>query len=225
MTLKDDNDLVTGPGAPAMMPRRRFWLLPLGLGLALVAPGARAQVDPSRAGEFIRKTGEELVAAINAQAPIGERREQVAAVLRRAVDLDGVGRFILGRWWRIATSDEQQQYQRLFEEMLIRNLSSRFGEYQGVRFTLGRVQARAEDDVLVSTIVERPNSAPFGLDWRVGEVNGQPRVVDVIAEGTSLRLTQRSEYSSVITRNSGKVAPLLDAMRGQIATLAAAEGR
>jgi phospholipid transport system substrate-binding protein len=58
----------------------------------------------------------------------------------------------------------------------------------------------------------------------VAEINGQPKVVDVIAEGTSLRLTTRSEYSAVIQRNSGKVASLLDAMRGQIAQLASREG-
>ena len=37
---------------------------------------------------------------------------------------------------------------KLFEETLIRNLSARFGEYQGVRFSLGRAQQRAEEDVL-----------------------------------------------------------------------------
>lgn len=192
--------------------------------LAFAARPALAQMDPGRAGDFIRVTGADLVAAINTQAPVAQRRDQVAAILRRAVDLEGVGRFILGRWWRVATPEEQQQYSRLFEETLIRNLSARFGEYQGVRFTLGRTQARAEDDVLVGTLIERPGTAAFGLDWRVGDVGGQPKIVDVIAEGTSLRLTQRSEYSSVITRNGGKVASLLDAMRGQIQALAAREG-
>jgi phospholipid transport system substrate-binding protein len=50
-------------------------------------------------------------------------------------------------------------------------------------------------------------------------------VVDVIAEGTSLRLTQRSEYSAVISRNGGQISALLAAMRQQIAALAAREGR
>jgi len=122
-----------------------------------------------------------------------------------------------------ATPQEQQEYIKLFEETLIRNLSARFGEYQGVRFSLGRSQQRTEDDVLVNTIIERPNTAPFSLDWRVSEVGGHPRIVDVIAEGTSLRLTQRSEYSSVIQRNNGSIAALLQAMRGQIAQLAARE--
>jgi len=192
-----------------------MWALPL-----------RAQaVDTARATAFIQTTGQELVAAINGRGAVAQRRDQVAAVLRRAVDVDGVGRFILGRYWRQATPEEQQQYMRLFEETLIRNLSARFGEYQGVRFSLGRSQQRTEDDTLVNTIVERPNSAAFSLDWRVGEVGGQPRVVDVIAEGTSLRLTTRSEYSAVIGRNGGRVSALLDAMRNQVAQLAAREGR
>jgi phospholipid transport system substrate-binding protein len=210
------------------MPPRRLLLGTAALALAAAAGGHRARAqgaDPARAAQFIQATGQELVGALNSNAPIAQRRQQVAAILRRAVDIEGVGRFILGRWWRQATPAEQQEYMRLFEETLIRNLSARFGEYQGVRFSLGRSQQRAEEDVLVNTIIERPNIAPFSLDWRVGNVNGQPKVVDVIAEGTSLRLTQRSEYSAVIQRNNGQVSALLAAMRNQIQQLAAREGR
>ncbi|RYJ03727.1 MAG: ABC transporter substrate-binding protein [Acetobacteraceae bacterium] len=185
---------------------------------------AAAQTDIGRASAFIQTTGQQLVAAINDQAhDLAARRQKVSAVLRQAVDIEGVGRFIIGRWWRTASPQEQQEYLKLFEETLIRNLSARFGEYQGVRFSLGRTQQRTEDDVLVNTVIERPNSAAFSLDWRVGDINGQPKVVDVIAEGTSLRLTQRSEYSSVIQRNNGQIAALLQAMRGQIQQLAARE--
>lgn len=206
---------------------RRTALLAAGPLLAAIAVPARAQVtDIGRASAFIQQTGNDLVAAINDnRASLAQRRERVAAVLRRAVDIQGVGRFILGRWWRQATPQEQAQYMRLFEETLIRNLSSRFGEYQGVRFSLGRTQQRTEDDVLVNTIVERPNSAPFALDWRVGDVGGQPKIVDVIAEGVSLRLTQRSEYSSVVTRNNGQIQALLTEMQRQIQQLSAREAQ
>ncbi len=200
----------------------------LGAALALSAAGlagpALAQADIGRASNFIQTTGQELVAAVNDQTrDVAARRQRVAAILRRAVDVEGVGRFILGRWWRQASPQEQQEYMKLFEETLIRNLSARFGEYQGVRFSLGRTQQRTEEDVLVNTVIERPNTAPFSLDWRVAEIGGQPKIVDVIAEGTSLRLTQRSEYSSVIQRNNGSVAALLQAMRGQIQQLAQRE--
>lgn len=205
------------------MQRRALLLASLAAPLPF-AGGVRAQmVDTARATSFIQATGAELVGAINAAGSVEARRGRVAAVLRRAVDVEGVGRFILGRFYRTATPEEQQTYMRLFEETLIRNLSARFGEYQGVRFSLGRAQQRTEDDTLVNTVVERPNTPAFSLDWRVAEVGGQPRVVDVIAEGTSLRLTTRSEYSAVITRNGGRVSALLDAMRNQVAQLAARE--
>ena len=189
--------------------RRNLLLGATGLGLSAAIRPAAAEIDTGRA------TG----------ASVAQRRERVAAVLRRAIDIEGTGRFILGRYWRQASEAEQRQYLQLFDEIIIRNLSARFGEYQGVRFTVGRTQQRSEEDVLVTTQVDRPNSASFALDWRVAEVGGQPKVVDVIAEGTSLRLTTRSEYSSVIQRNGGQVGALLVAMRQQIDQLASRETR
>lgn len=194
---------------------RRAALL-AGLGLSLPRPAA-AQMDAARAVTFIQTAGEAIVAAINnLSVTPTQRQERVASLLRQTLDIEGIGRFILGRWWRVATPAEQQEYLRLFEETVVRNLASRFGSYQGVRFSLGRSQQRTEDDVLVTTVVERPGTEAFNLDWRVADVNGQPRVVDMVAEGTSLRLTQRSEYSAVIQRGGNQVSALLTAMRGQL---------
>jgi phospholipid transport system substrate-binding protein len=209
------------------MKRRLLIASPAALAAILASPRqGRAEIDPARATAFVRDAGNDLVAAINDQRlDVAARRDKVAAVLRRAVDIEGTGRFILGRYVRQASPAELAEYNRLFDDIIVRNLSARFGEYRGVRFSLGRSQQRTEEDVLVNTIIERPNQPAFSLDWRVAEVGGQPRVVDVIAEGTSLRLTTRSEYSAVIQRNGGRVASLLEAMRNQIAQLAARETR
>ncbi len=200
--------------------------LPAAVGLSVLARPARAAVDLARATAFIEAAGNELVAAINdPRLDLPARRERVAAVLRRTIDIEGTGRFILGRHVRQASPAELAEYNRLFDDIIVRNLSARFGEFRGVRFSLGRSQQRTEEDALVTTIIERPNTAPFALDWRVAEIGGQPKVVDVIAEGTSLRLTTRSEYAAVIQRGGGRVAVLLEAMRNQIAQLAARESR
>jgi len=188
-------------------------------------PALAQQMDITRATTFVDKAGQDLVHAINdPRLTLTQRRDRVASILRTAIDIEGTGRFILGRYVRQASPAELQDYLKLFDEIIIRNLSARFGEYRGVKFSLGRSQQRTEEDALVSTLVERPNTPAFTLDWRVAEINGQPKVVDVIAEGTSLRLTTRSEYAAVIQRNGGRVASLLDAMRGQIAQLASREG-
>jgi phospholipid transport system substrate-binding protein len=202
---------------------RRFLLAGFA-GLAST-PARAQQMDITRATAFVDRAGQELVNAINdPRLNQTQRRDKVASILRNAIDIEGTGRFILGRYVRQASPAELQDYNKLFDEIIIRNLSARFGEYRGVKFSLGRSQQRTEEDALVSTLIERPNNPSFTLDWRVADINGQPKVVDVIAEGTSLRLTTRSEYAAVIQRNSGRVASLLDAMRGQIAQLAAREG-
>jgi len=214
------------------LPRRRVValslpaVLSLAAGLAVAPASARAQAaDPAAAEEFIRKTGNDMVALVNARSlSVEERRRRIGDLLRRAVDIDGVGRFVLGRYWRVASADERATYLRLFEQIIVRNLSARFGELQGVKFTINRGQQRTEEDVIVPTTIERPNSAPAVVEWRVARLeNGQLRIVDVVAEGTSLRLTTRSDYSAVIQRGGGKVQALLDAMRGQLDQIAARE--
>jgi phospholipid transport system substrate-binding protein len=208
---------------PRVLISRRFLLAGFA-GLASL-PARAQQMDITRATAFVDRAGQDLVNAINdPRLNQTQRRDKVGGILRSAIDIEGTGRFILGRYVRQASPAELQDYLKLFDEIIIRNLSARFGEYRGVKFSLGRSQQRTEEDALVSTLIERPNNPSFTLDWRVADINGQPKVVDVIAEGTSLRLTTRSEYAAVIQRNSGRVASLLDAMRGQIAQLAAREG-
>ncbi|MFM7306026.1 MAG: phospholipid-binding protein MlaC [Alphaproteobacteria bacterium] len=204
------------------LPRRVLMFGVFGL---VTMPARAQQMDITRATAFVDKAGQDLVNAINdPRLNQTQRRDRVASILRNAIDIEGTGRFILGRYVRQASPAELQDYLKLFDEIIIRNLSARFGEYRGVKFSLGRSQQRTEEDALVSTLVERPNTPTFTLDWRVADINGRPKVVDVIAEGTSLRLTTRSEYAAVIQRNGGRVAALLDAMRVQIAQLAAREG-
>jgi phospholipid transport system substrate-binding protein len=81
---------------------------------------------------------------------------------------------------------------------------------------MGRA-ARREGDIAVTTVVSRPGTAPNRVDWVVG-AEGAPRVIDVIAEGTSLRLTQRSDYAAFLSRNGNNVQALIEALRQQAAS-------
>ena len=47
-------------------------------------------------------------------------------------------------------------------------------------------------------------------------MGGGPKIVDVVAEGTSLRLTQRDDYASYLARNNDSVQALIDALKRQV---------
>jgi phospholipid transport system substrate-binding protein len=131
------------------------------------------------------------------------------------VDVDGIGKFCLGRYWRTATPEQQKQYIKLFHEVLVTNITSKLGEYQGVTYTMGKSRMQDEDAV-VSTTVVRPNNPPTAVDWIIANPTTDPKVTDVIAEGTSLRLTQRQDYASYLAHNNNSVDALISAMRNQV---------
>ena len=137
-------------------------------------------------------------------------------IIDSAVDVDGVARFCLGRFWRSASAEQQRSYIQLFHQTLVNNITSKLGEYRGVRYTIGRAQQR-DDNAVVSTVVERPNNPPTNVDWIISNPANDPKIIDVIAEGTSLRLTQRQDYASYLNRHNNSIDALIDAMHQQVA--------
>jgi phospholipid transport system substrate-binding protein len=177
---------------------------------------ASAQGATGRASEFIKSIGDQLVAVVNGPANEREKRAKLTAIIDHAVDVDGVARFCLGRYWRMASAEQQHRYTELFHQVLVNNITSKIGDYQGVRFQMGRTQQR-DQDAVVSSVVERPNSAPTNVDWIVSNPDSDPKIIDVVAEGTSLRLTQRQDYASYLSHNNDNIDALINAMRQQLA--------
>jgi len=201
------------------MPNRRTLLI---LATATLLPGTpvligrAAAQSPDNASAFVKSIGDKLVGVVNGPGTEREKRERLTQIIDSGVDVDGVARFCLGRYWRNASPEQQKRYTELFHQVLVNNITSKLGEYQGVRFTMGRAQHRDDNDV-VSTVVERPNNPPTNVDWIISNASGSPKIIDVVAEGTSLRLTQRSDYASYLSRNNNNIDALLNAMQQQVA--------
>lgn len=197
-----------------MLTRRLMLSLPLAAALAGGAGSARAdQLD--QASGFIQQTGNELTAIINGTAATAQKQDQLQSVVNRVVDVDGVARFCLGRFWRTASSAQQGAYLGLFRHVLMLSLTSKLGDYQGVSFVLGKPAAR-EGGVLVATTINRPNAPASKVDWLVGTDSGSPKIIDVVAEGVSMRQTQRSDYLSFLSQHGNNVQALIDAMKQQV---------
>jgi phospholipid transport system substrate-binding protein len=202
------------------MPHRRTILASTAATLlsavAWPARPAHAQAAAQHATTFIKGVGDQLVAVVNSAQPDSQKRTQLTQIIDGAVDVDAVARFCLGRFWRSASSQQQQNYTTLFHQVLVNNITSKLGEYRGVSFIMGKAQMRDEDAV-VSTVVNRPNNPPTNVDWIVTNPVSTPKIIDVVAEGTSLRLTQRQDYASYLSHNNDNIDALINAMRQQVA--------
>ena len=196
---------------------RRTLLLSAAAALAttgLPLSSARAQ-NIEQATAFIEQTSRDLTDAVNGPGTITEKQRKLQAIIDRTVDVNEVARFCLGRFWRTASPAQQKEYLELFHRVLMINITGKVGEYQGVRIDLGRAQPRDAGEVLVFSTVIRPGNPPAKVDWLVSAETGSPKIIDVIAEGTSLRLTQRSDYSAYLAHNNNSVQALIDALRQQ----------
>ncbi len=54
---------------------------------------------------------------------------------------------------------------------------------------------------MVVTKVRSQDTAPTRVAYRVRNLDGNYKIIDVLVEGVSLVTTQRSEFSSVVTRD------------------------
>jgi phospholipid transport system substrate-binding protein len=197
------------------MVTRRTVLACFGFLAAMPAGMRPARADSADdASAFINNLLHDLIAIVDGPGSIEDKRAALVKIVDATVDVKAVARFCLGRFWRTATEAQRHDYTELFHHVLVVSVTGKVGEYKGVTFTVGRGTAR-DDEVAVPTVVTWPGKAPNKVDWLVSTASGSPKLIDISAEGISLRLTQRDDYASYLARNNNNVQALIDAIRQQ----------
>jgi phospholipid transport system substrate-binding protein len=185
--------------------------------LAMSGRAATAQTDQNaRAMDFIRQAGNDLTALANAAAASDAERPRLQAFLDRVVDVNGVGRFCLGRFWATASDGQQRTYLALFHRVLLRNVVAWVGTHHqsAAHVTIGRPVA-AGQDIDVPTVVARGGDPPAHVTWVVTMNLGEPKIIDVVVEGISMRVTVRNDYASFIQHNNGDIEALIRGLERQ----------
>ncbi|MEQ8585638.1 MAG: ABC transporter substrate-binding protein [Thalassobaculaceae bacterium] len=183
---------------------------------------ARSASDP---GEFVSEFAEKAISLVSDKdLSTEERREQFADLVQTYFDMPGIGRFLLGRYWRTASDAEQDAYLKAFTENIVYTYARRFNEYDGQKLTIDGVREDGRFDIVSSRIVDPASPQEYRLDWRVIDEEGGFKVVDIVIEGVSMSVTQRQEYASVIQSNGGRVQALIDALNRQMSGIRASGG-
>src|ERR1039457_4215264 len=104
----------------------------------------------------------------------------------------------------------------LFHDLLVTEIAGHLGEYQGVRVTIGLARASVDTEIVITT-VERPNNPTTQVDWVVSTTTGRPKIVDLLAGGTSMRLTQSADFTAYLARHQYNIHELLEGMQRRIA--------
>jgi len=170
--------------------------------LLLIPSLALANSDPAIEGKkaemFITSLGEQAIAALEGNA--GNKsaiRNDFKKLLNKNFDMDTIARFAMGRYWAV-------EYSKLFKTMIVDVYTERFSEYSGQSFNVKGHKPAGRKDFIVNSMIQG-SGQPIKVDWRIRK----GRVIDVLVEGVSMSVTQRSEFASIIQRNGGQVASLI----------------
>lgn len=178
-----------------------------------VAPLSVNADDKSDANAFVTGIGKQALAIITDK---GKSREEQNVELQdlfiNNVDIDWIGRFVVGRYWRTASDAQKNQYMTNYKAFIVSHYTSNFAEFTNANFLVTRVIEDGHGGDLVTMRIKRPKAEDVVVDYtiRKGSDNNL-KVYDITIEGVSMITTQRSDFTSYISQNG------LDALISQLA--------
>lgn len=177
--------------------------------------GARAETPDA----FIDQFASEAITVLSDAATTDTiRARSFRRFLTAKFDIDLVSRFVLGRHWHGASEAQRAEYRALFEDYIVETYARRLGAYNGETLTVRGVRAVGRKDQAVDTLLHRPSGAPVQIAWRLrAQKDGGWRIIDLVVEGISLAVTQRSDFAAVIQQSGNNVAGLIATLRDRIA--------
>jgi phospholipid transport system substrate-binding protein len=197
------------------MMRRSVAIGALVLTVLLFAVPREAAAQDARA--FVGTLGREAIEVLGPNVAPAQRLARFRELFRNDFDIPGIGRFVLGRYWRTATPQEQREFLPLFREYTVRAYSTRLSAYGGEPFRVTGARSNGEETIVASEII-RSNGSRIVVDWYLLNDGGRFKITDVYVGGVSMKVTQRDEFASVIQRNGGRVAGLIAQLRQKLAS-------
>ncbi len=169
------------------------------------------------AGEFVETLADDAITNLTGDGlSDAQREEKLRGILRSYFDVNSIGKWVLGRHWRKANAAARAEYLRLFEDLIVNTYALRFKSYSDEKIKLTGIASRGQTAV-VKSVIERGDQQSVRVDWRVTYPDGQYKIFDIVVEGVSMIQTQRSEFSSVIRRNGGKISGLIATLKDKSA--------
>jgi len=180
--------------------------------LTALAPTARvaAAADPAA---MITNLGNRALEVLGKNATPAQRVARFHELFREDFDVPGIARFVLGRYWKTASPEQQEEFVKLFEDYIALVYSGQLAAYSGETLKVIGSRPEPEGTVVASEIIRPTGAPPVKVDWHLTDRTGTYKISDVAVDGISMAVTQRSEFASVIQRNGGQVQGLITMLR------------
>jgi phospholipid transport system substrate-binding protein len=127
-----------------------------------------------------------------------ERNRELEPVIQQVFALPLVTRLSVGPEWANFSPDQQQTLIAAFSRYTVANYAHNFRTFDGQKFEIDDVvMSRGQDKIVRTRIVHRPDP-PVSMLYRMHEVDGTWKIIDVYTDGVSALALHRSDFAAAI---------------------------
>jgi len=156
--------------------------------------------------EQIKSTVEKALVVLNdprlkPPAKLKERRDQLRQILFARFDFTEMAKRALGSNWRRRTPQEQEEFVRLFTDVLERTYAEIIESYtdEKIVYVNERIDGTYAD---VGSKILTSKGEEYSINYKAHLISNEWKVYDVVAENISLVNNYRSQFNRVIANAS-----------------------
>jgi phospholipid transport system substrate-binding protein len=186
-----------------------------------LASGVNAQQKPdpmAAPNVFVQQIADQVLNALKADTSaragdIKRINQIVDEMILPYVNFEKTTRLAAGRNWREASAEQKIALSNAFRGTLARTYSGAFtkvGDSTNIKTLPFRGDANANDVVVKSQVIQRANSQPFALDYRLEKTPQGWKIYDINVENVWLIENYRNQFTQQINQNGidGLIAAL-----------------
>ena len=192
---------------------RRFVLQGLvGAGLVGALPQTALALTEAQASTLVNNAVREINAVIASGKPLSSMIRDFERIFSRYADVNIIARSALGADARRLSSGQMRAFVSAFQGYIARKYGKRFQEFIGGRIEVKGVRQVKSWQEVSATMYLRGKS-PFEVLFLVSGRSGRDLFFDMVMEGVSLRISERSEIGSLLDSKGGNIDAMIAALR------------
>lgn len=171
--------------------------------MAFMSQTVFAQITQGEAEDFTNSLVVEL-GKIAKDDSLNEAAQDQAyrEALKTRLATESIGKFLFKSVpTDLPTPAQKSTYDSLFPNYIAGAFASQIGGLAEQEINVTESRPRGEREVIVrSELVNSAGIKKASIDWRIRDVDGEPRLLDVLVERVSPLVTKRQEFSSLAKR-------------------------
>lgn len=184
----------------------------------LFAAPETAQISAKEASDWATKKGSEILNIIS-EPLSSDKYRRLDNIMLNDVDLPYIARFVVGKYWKKMTSEQQEQYLEMFNSYILGVYKTFPLEFDSsaIKYKVEKVEPKKKSaDIFMSVKIEgvttssdNPDSA-IEVVFKVHKSDKKLKLIDMKIANSSLLQTYRTKFYDLILKDEEEMEWFLE---------------